>query len=372
MIRLDIASLEIFVAAVDLKSLSKAAEHESVVTSAASKRVAELERQLGNPRLLHRHGRGVEATPAGVALYQRAKAILRSIKLAEDEVASFAPHGAPKVRLAASRSTVVHYLPNSLRDFMRKHTDTHIDLIERMSPDIPRVVVEGVADIGITTRTAAAPGVLSWPSHEDRVELIVPRGASVGRKGGPIFLEQAVDYEFIGYFPRHSYEAFLDLASVACRARCRSSSTCPTSSALPHGARGAGHCDVARQGRPDIDQGAGTGAGAVERRLGRAAVLCLRARRSASAPAARSLLQHFMQAGGLDGLTDVPWERPWPRSAMAWSQNCHESIAGKPAPTRSMTKRHCSQQVKISSPSDNRLIGSDENLRRRRIPAAFD
>jgi DNA-binding transcriptional LysR family regulator len=155
MIRLDIASLEIFVAAVDLKSLSKAAEHESVVTSAASKRVAELERQLGT-RLLRRHGRGVEATPAGVALYQRAKAILRSIKLAEDEVAGFAPHGTPKVRLAASRSTVVHYLPNSLREFMRKHADTHIDLIERMSPDIPRLVVEGAADIGIYHATAAA------------------------------------------------------------------------------------------------------------------------------------------------------------------------------------------------------------------------
>jgi DNA-binding transcriptional LysR family regulator len=210
MIRLDISSLEIFVAAVDLKSLSKAAERENVVTSAASKRVAELERRLGT-LLLRRHGRGVEPTPAGLALYQRAKAILRSIKLAEDEVAGFAPHGVPKVRLAASRSTVVQFLPTSFGEFLRRHADAHIDLIERMSPDIPRLVIDGDADIGIYHATAAAPGVVSWPCHDDRVELIVPRGHPLAGRG-PVFLEQALDYDFIGYFPRHSYEAFLDLA----------------------------------------------------------------------------------------------------------------------------------------------------------------
>ncbi len=210
MIRLDIPSLEIFVAAVDEKSLSRAAERENVVTSAASKRVAELERQVGTV-LLRRHGRGVEPTPAGAVLYQRAKAILRSLKLAEDAVAAFSPQGAPRIRLAANRSTTVQFLPAEIAGFLRRHPGTHIDLLERVSGDIPRLVIEGEADIGIYHATSASPGVASWPYHTDRVGLIVPRGHPLEERG-EVFLEEAIDYEFIGYFPRYSYEAFLDLA----------------------------------------------------------------------------------------------------------------------------------------------------------------
>ena len=145
MVRLDVQSLEMLVAAIDEKSLSKAAERQNVVTSAVSKRVAELERQVGTTLML-RHGRGVEPTPAGAMLYQRAKSILRSLKLAEDAVAGFSPLGAPKIRLAASRSTVVHFLPRELRAFFDRHPDAHVDLVERMSPSIPRLVIEGEAD----------------------------------------------------------------------------------------------------------------------------------------------------------------------------------------------------------------------------------
>jgi len=210
MIRLDIASLEIFVAAVDEKSLSRAAERENVVTSAASKRVAELERRVGTT-LLRRHGRGVEPTPAGAMLYQRAKAVLRSLRLAEDAITAFSPQGAPKIRLAANRSTIVQFLPAEIAAFLRREPATNIDLLERTSGDIPRLVIEGEADLGIYHAIVPSPGVASYPYHEDRHVLIVPAGHRLaGRQA--VFLEEAIDDEFIGYFPRYSYEAFLEVA----------------------------------------------------------------------------------------------------------------------------------------------------------------
>lgn len=210
MIRLDIASLEIFVAAVDEKSLSRAAERENVVTSAASKRVAELERRVGTT-LLRRHGRGVEPTPAGAMLYQRAKAVLRSLRLAEDAITAFSPQGAPKIRLAANRSTIVQFLPAEIAAFLRREPATNIDLLERTSGDIPRLVIEGEADLGIYHAIVPSPGVASYPYHEDRHVLIVPAGHRLaGREA--VFLEEAIDDEFIGYFPRYSYEAFLEVA----------------------------------------------------------------------------------------------------------------------------------------------------------------
>ena len=103
--KLDIPALEIFVAAVEEKSLSKAAERENLVTSAASKRVAELERHLGRT-LLHRHGRGVEPTSAGALLYQRAKAILRSVQLTEQAINGYSLNGQATIRLASNPSTI--------------------------------------------------------------------------------------------------------------------------------------------------------------------------------------------------------------------------------------------------------------------------
>src|SRR3546814_10282771 len=99
------------------KSLSKAAERINLVTSAASKRIAELERHLDRTLLL-RHGRGVEPTPAGTLLYQRAKAILRSIQLAENAVNSYSADGLAKLRLAANPSTLLQFLPGKMGRFL--------------------------------------------------------------------------------------------------------------------------------------------------------------------------------------------------------------------------------------------------------------
>lgn len=208
--RMDIPALELFVAAIEDKSLSKAADRANIVISAASKRIIELERQLGVV-LLNRHGRGVEPTPAGSMLYQRAKAILRGVRLAEEAVAEFAPTGLAKIRLVANRSTMLEFIPAVISRYLSRTPDTSIDLLEKLSFDIPRMVAEGEADIGVYHSIKPAPGVTSYPYVSDRVVLVVPRGHALAAKG-EVFLEEAIDYDFIGHFPRHSFEAFMELA----------------------------------------------------------------------------------------------------------------------------------------------------------------
>ena len=207
--RLDIPALEIFVAAVEEKSLSKAADRENLVTSAVSKRITELERQVGKA-LLTRHGRGVEPTPAGVLLYQRAKAILRSVQLTEEAIAGFAADGLAKIRLVANPSTILQFLPTHIANYLVKAPDTRIDLLEGHSYDIPRLVAEGNADLGIYHASHPAPGVSSYPYLTDRVGLVVPQGHPLAIRK-TLSLEEALDYDLLGHFPRHSLEAFLQL-----------------------------------------------------------------------------------------------------------------------------------------------------------------
>ncbi len=204
---IDIPALAIFVAAVEEKSLSKGATRENIVTSAASKRVAELERHL-NRSLLRRHGRGVEPTAAGVQLYQRAKAILRSVQLAESAINSYSSEGIAKIRLAANPSTLLQFLPKKMSQFLAGRNDVSVDLIEGHSYDIPRLVAEGTVDIGIYHAKHAAPGVVSFPFGKDRVGLVVPLGHKLAHRS-ELFLEDALNYDFLGYFPLHSLDNFL-------------------------------------------------------------------------------------------------------------------------------------------------------------------
>lgn len=204
---LDIPALKIFVAAVEEKSLSRAAERHSLVTSAASKRVAEMERHL-NRVLLHRHGRGVEPTAAGLLLFQRAKAILRSLQLAEEAVQGYAVDGMAKIRLASVPSPILVVLPPQIGRFLRGNPKVSVDLLECYSYEIPRMVAEHRADIGIYHGTHPAIGVVSYPYIRDRVGLVVPLGHPLAQRKS-VHLEDAIDYDLVGYFPRHSFDQFL-------------------------------------------------------------------------------------------------------------------------------------------------------------------
>lgn len=207
--KIDLSALQTLVAAIEERSLAKAGEREHLVTSAASKRIAELERQIGTA-LLVRHNRGVEPTPAGAALYHKAKAILTSVRTLEDLCEEFSPDGIPKIRLAANRSAIIEFLPGDIRAFQAVSPRSRLDLVEAYSGDIPRMVSDQEVDIGIYHAVGAAPGVVSHPYRSDRVVLVVPLGHPLAGAGA-LHLDDARAYDFLGYFPRHSFEAFMEL-----------------------------------------------------------------------------------------------------------------------------------------------------------------
>ncbi len=209
---MDLVSLEILVAAVEEKSLSRAAERVHVVTSAASKRISELERRLGTTLLL-RHGRGVEPTPAGVVLYQQAKTILRTVAQARDSLTAYSSGGVPSIRLVANSSTVLQFLPTEISSFARKMPGARVDLLEAFSYDVPRLVADGQADLGIYHAEHPASGVVSLPYRRDRIGLVVPVGHPLSHRKGMRF-NDALDHDFLGNFPRHSLAEFLTLAGA--------------------------------------------------------------------------------------------------------------------------------------------------------------
>jgi len=173
--RIDLTSLQLFVAVCELGSIGRAAEREFIAASAVSKRLSDLETTLETP-LLYRHTRGVDLTPAGQSLLHHARSVLFSLEKMQAELSEYADGVRGHVRIHANISAIVQFLPEDLGAFIRAHDAIKIDLEEHLSTEVLRAVQEGAADLGIchVGEDAQALALQTRPYRQDRLVLIVP------------------------------------------------------------------------------------------------------------------------------------------------------------------------------------------------------
>ena len=180
----DWVTLRIFLAAVELGSVTRAADRCGIATSAAAKRVQDLEADCG-VLLLARGARGVRPTPAGEALARHARALLDLAARLADDLRAFAAGGLGSVRLHAAASAIAgHGLAEALAEFAAERPSIRVELREDTSLPILRDLLEGRADLGVVTSGDRVPaGLEAHPWHEDRLLAVVPAGHSFGRRG---------------------------------------------------------------------------------------------------------------------------------------------------------------------------------------------
>lgn len=194
--RFDLTSLQLFVAVAEEGSIARAAEREFIAASAVSKRVAELEQVLDAP-LLYRHARGVELTPAGQSLLHHARAVLYRLEQMQGELAEYASGVRGHVRVHASLSAIVQFLPEDLGAFVRQHPRVKIDLEEHLSSEVARAVSEGAADLGICHVQGDATALQWRPYHEDQLALVVPETHALSAREA-IRFSDSLDYDQVG------------------------------------------------------------------------------------------------------------------------------------------------------------------------------
>ena len=100
---IDLKSLRLFAAVCDNGNIKAAAAQEHIEPSAISKRLAQLEDQLGI-QLLVRGRMGAELTPAGQALLEHVRSLMFTVQRIEADMDSFKGGIKGHVRLAASAS----------------------------------------------------------------------------------------------------------------------------------------------------------------------------------------------------------------------------------------------------------------------------
>lgn len=171
---LDLTSLRYFVAACEWGNIARAAEHEHIVPSAISKRLAQLEADLG-VALLQRQRRGVAPTPAGELLLEQGRALLMDASRVAQDVSSLGTGVRGQVRLLATVSAIAEALPDDVAAFLQRPEHQHIsvDIEECLSSTIVRRLKDGSATLGVLWNASAGEGLPQVPYRRDHLAVVV-------------------------------------------------------------------------------------------------------------------------------------------------------------------------------------------------------
>lgn len=170
---IDLLSVKLFVTVATEGNMSKAAEREHISLAALSKRIARLEEVL-QVSLFIRERQGVKLTAAGGAFLQHAREMLYSVQRLTSELSDYAKGIRGYVRVAASTSSMMQFLPEELKEFLERNPSIRVDLQQRASMDVANFVRDGVADIGIFAPSFPADDLQAFPYHVDNLVVVVP------------------------------------------------------------------------------------------------------------------------------------------------------------------------------------------------------
>ena len=216
--RIDLTSLQLFVAVCELGSIGRAAEREFIAASAVSKRLSDLETAV-DTALLYRHSRGVTLTPAGESLLHHARTVLFGLERMQGELSEYADGVRGHVRMHANISAIFQFLPEDLGAFAREHSQIKIDLQEHLSSDVLHAVQEGAADLGIchTGVRGPLPDLQTRPYRQDHLVLIVPQAHPLAGEKQLAFAD-SLDWDHVGLHANSSiYQAMHQAATTAGR-----------------------------------------------------------------------------------------------------------------------------------------------------------
>jgi DNA-binding transcriptional LysR family regulator len=173
--RLDLQTLRVVIAVAESGSISAGSDRLQLAVAAASARISAMEAAL-DIRIFERSPRGVELTPAGRMLVQRGRELLDGADRLAVDLRDWSLGLAGHVRLLANASALLQLLPQRLEAFSRSHPRIHVEVEERMSPEILGALLEGRADVGVVDVATPTRGLAFVPFFRDQLALVLPAG----------------------------------------------------------------------------------------------------------------------------------------------------------------------------------------------------
>ena len=143
-------NLKAFITVAECDSFSIAADRLYLTQSAISKRIAQLEQQIGK-KLFDRIARQVSLTEAGTALLPRAQRILTEYESALQAINDLSGEASGVLRLAISHHLGLHRLPPILKQFAQQFPNVSLDIEFTDSEKAYEQVLQGETEVAVIT-----------------------------------------------------------------------------------------------------------------------------------------------------------------------------------------------------------------------------
>lgn len=217
----DLTTLRLFVLVCEAGNIARAGERASIVGSAISKRLAQLEQQVGTP-LLVRKRHGVVPTAAGQTLLEHARAMLDSAARLESDMQGYAGGARGQVRILASVSAMTESLAEDVSAFLKRpaHRQIQVDMEERVSPEIVRGIREGLGALGVCWDAADTRGLRTRPYRTDHLCMAVPARHPLARRRSVRF-EETLDDDHVSLPVNSAVQVMLQRKAAAVGAQVR-------------------------------------------------------------------------------------------------------------------------------------------------------
>jgi DNA-binding transcriptional LysR family regulator len=212
---IDLKTLRLFAAVCDLGNIARAAEEAHIEPSAISKRIAQLESDFG-VSLLSRGRRGVEPTPAGIALLEQARGVLFAMERISTDLSAFGGGVRGRVSVCASPSAIAEKLLDDIASFMREpeNLNIRVDVEEKLSVDLVRQLREGAASVGVCWDSVDFQGLQTRPYGNDHLALAVHADHPLAEKKSIAF-EETLAFDYVGLPPSTSVHGMLQRAAAS-------------------------------------------------------------------------------------------------------------------------------------------------------------
>lgn len=173
--RFDLLTLQLLRQVGETGSVARAAETLHLTASAGSKRILELESQLG-VTLLARRPDGARLTTAGSLAVARAEQVLAELQALRDELAPYVSGHAGSICVASNTSGLCAGFAEQVAAFSVQYPQIRISVMEATSAAVVDAVLSGAADIGVASGSAPARGLSSYAYAKTPLVLAVPTG----------------------------------------------------------------------------------------------------------------------------------------------------------------------------------------------------
>ncbi len=199
--------LQYFIAVCEEGSISKAAGRENCTQPALSTQIRNLEEVIGS-KLFDRSVVGVLPTAAGKRFYRHAVAIIRSLRVAEHEMANGNDQIQGTVRAGLIPSVIRGILPSFLPCFVERHPAIELCITESFSGTLTSWLLARELDLAVVVDPPAHDGLLTERLAEGPAVLIT--GKAAGLAPGPTQLSDLPPLKMVLPGRRHGLRAIIE------------------------------------------------------------------------------------------------------------------------------------------------------------------